>query len=247
MSKFTWYLTLILSLVGVSIATYSLQVYFFQRNQDTFFYMMQDFAFVPLQVLFVTLILDRLMKKRERSTLINKLNMLVGIFFHEIGYDMIQLFMTNTTNLENFQERLIINNDWTNKKFDESIKYFKNLKIEITLSAKYLNQLKKFLNQKQDLLYDLLKNPNLLEHETFTDLLWAGFHLQDELYHRETFNKLPKSDIIHLKSDLMRVYSLLLIEWLTYIRHLKSDYPYLFSVAIRTNPFDKKANITITN
>jgi len=30
-------------------------------------------------------------------------------------------------------------------------------------------------------LLGLLGNPNLLEHDSFTDLLWAVFHLMEEL------------------------------------------------------------------
>jgi hypothetical protein len=31
-------------------------------------------------------------------------------------------------------------------------------------------------------------------------------------------------------------------QWLDYLRYLKTNYPYLFSLAIRTNPFDEKAS-----
>ena len=35
---------------------------------------------------------------------------------------------------------------------------------------------------------------------------------------------------------------LYLLQWLDYMRHLKADYPYLFSLAIRTNPFRHDAS-----
>ncbi len=245
MNRVTWYATLIISLVIVSIITYSLQIQIFHKEHDTFFYMMQDFAFVPLQVLFVTLILDRLMKKQEKQSLLNKLNMLIGVFFHEMGNGMIEYFKTCTENFEEFQVKLKVNPQWKNKDFNEAIKYFKNYKYEISLPAEYLLSLRAFMVSHKESLQGLLKNPNLLEHEAFTDLLWAGFHLADELFHRKNFEELPESDIIHLKGDLTRAYSLLIIEWLHYMRHLKSDYPYLFSIAVRTNPFNPDAEITV--
>ena len=49
----------------------------------------------------------------------------------------------------------------------------------------------------------------------------------------------------HLVGDIKRLYSLLICEWLDYMRHLKDHYPYLFSLAIRTNPFDEKASIAV--
>jgi hypothetical protein len=30
------------------------------------------------------------------------------------------------------------------------------------------------------------------------------------------------------------------------MRHLKTDYPYLFSLAVRQNPFDPEASVTVT-
>jgi hypothetical protein len=92
----------------------------------------------------------------------------------------------------------------------------------------------------------LLENPNLLEHDEFTDLLWAVFHLIEELEARSSFAGLSSADLDHLSGDINRAYSLLLREWLTYIRHLKQDYPYLFSLAVRTNPLNPEARAEIT-
>jgi hypothetical protein len=53
------------------------------------------------------------------------------------------------------------------------------------------------------------------------------------------------ADRKHLANDMKRVYSLLISEWLSYMKHLKENYPYLFSFAMRTNPFDKYATTEI--
>ncbi|MBA7569274.1 hypothetical protein ES708_11013 [subsurface metagenome] len=34
-------------------------------------------------------------------------------------------------------------------------------------------------------------------------------------------------------------------EWLDYMKHLKNNYPYLFSLAMRTNPFDANASVEV--
>ena len=105
-----------------------------------------------------------------------------------------------------------------------------------------LEDLQRFLIGKRNFLLGLLENPNLLEHESFTELLWAVFHLTDELAHRKNLKQIPDTDYEHLSGDMKRAYVLLIFEWLAYIKHLKSDYPYLFSLAIRTNPFDPNAS-----
>ena len=98
---------------------------------------------------------------------------------------------------------------------------------------------------KRQFLLALLGNPNLLEHEKFTELLWAVFHLTDELSHRKSMEHLPPSDYEHLSGDIRRAYSLLVREWLSHLEHLKASYPYLFSLAVRTNPFDPNASVEL--
>ena len=108
-----------------------------------------------------------------------------------------------------------------------------------------LSALKRFLRVKRGFMLGLLENPNLLEHNEFTDLLWAVFHLMEELAARDSFAGLPDSDLEHLCGDITRAYSLLVREWIVYLRHLKLDYPYLFSLAVRTNPLNPEARVEV--
>lgn len=66
-------------------------------------------------------------------------------------------------------------------------------------------------------------------------------HLTEELAARADVRKLSDADYAHLSSDIERAYMVLIYEWLEYMRHLKAEYPYLFSFALRTNPFDPNA------
>lgn len=62
------------------------------------------------------------------------------------------------------------------------------------------------------------------------------FHLLEELEARQSFDHMPKSDIEHINGDIKRAFGYLSREWVLYMKHLKQDYPYLFSLAIRLNP-----------
>ena len=90
-----------------------------------------------------------------------------------------------------------------------------------------------------------MENPNLLEHESFTNLLWAVFHLTEELAYRRTVERLARADAAHIAGDIKRAYELLTLEWLAYMKRLQKDYPYLFSLAVRTNPFDPGASVEV--
>lgn len=96
---------------------------------------------------------------------------------------------------------------------------------------------------KRDRLMRMLENPNLSEHASFTDLLWAVTHLTEELSYRENdLLRLPESDYRNLAGDLKRAYFQLTGQWLQYTLHLKENYPYLFSLAARINPMNPAAS-----
>jgi hypothetical protein len=131
--------------------------------------------------------------------------------------------------------------DWPDKEFLEAAERIKSYQFNIVAQRSDMKVLRDYLVQKRDFLLGLLENPNLLEHDEFTELLWAVFHLTEELTVRKNLMATPDSDVIHLVSDAKRAYSLLIREWLRYMKHLKNDYPYLFSLAVRTNPFNPEA------
>jgi hypothetical protein len=65
------------------------------------------------------------------------------------------------------------------------------------------------------------------------------------LAYRPSFEGMQKADASHLAGDIKRGYHLLVAEWITYMKYLKTSYPFLFSLAVRTNPFDKEASVVL--
>ena len=168
--------------------------------------------------------------------------MVIGAFFSEVGIKLLNSFSLFDPHCNNIREALIVGKEWNKKEFVSVGKIVKNHDCEVKVQREDLENLRGFLTEKMDFLLRLLENPNLLEHETFTDLLQAVFHLAQELFLREALSQLPDTDYEHLVGDMKRAYALLIIEWLNYMKHLKDNYPYLFSLAMRTNPFDQSAS-----
>jgi hypothetical protein len=108
-----------------------------------------------------------------------------------------------------------------------------------------LTALKDLLVVKRSFLLSLLENPALLEHDTFTDTLWAITHLTEELIARQDLSRLSEHDLDHLSGDMERVLNRLVNEWVDHMKHLKRDYPYLYSLAVRMNPFNPDARAEI--
>jgi hypothetical protein len=236
---------LALFLVCFSAAVYIVQIILFHREGETAFYLFQDLAFVPVQVLLVMLIIDRLLQKKEKEALLNKLNMIIGVFFNEVGTGLISLFIETEKNIQVLRNEMMIDNAWEAKKFTVCKMFLAGFNSEVALTREVLMKMKAFLLEHRDTMLRMLENPNLLEHDKFTDLLWAVFHLADELHHRPTFENLSPADISHLTGDVSRAYKRVMYEWLEYMKHLHLSYPYLFSIAVRTNPFNLDAKIEV--
>jgi hypothetical protein len=245
MNRVRWQITLGVLLVAVSVILFDVQITIFHSTRDTFFYLFQDLAFIPIQVLLVTLILNQLLNVREKLSMLNKLNMVIGTFFSEVGTTLLKAFSAFDQNTAAIREELLVKSGWSDQQFAEVTKRVRAYEYRIRSTESDLEALKTFLIEKRKFLLGLLENPNLLEHETFSELLWAVFHLSEELAVREDLLHLQPSDSDHIAGDIRRAYVILIVEWLAYMKHLKQDYPYLFSFAVRMNPFDPNASPTV--
>lgn len=245
MSRFRWQILLGVSLTMLSIIVYIAQIAIFHSERDTFFYLFQDLAFIPIQVLLVTLILNQLLNVREKLSMLNKLNMVIGAFFSEVGTGLLRSFAGFDHHFDTIRGELIVTSEWTDQKYSAVSKSLSTYDYRLDHARGDLAALKSLLSGKRDFMLRLLENPNLLEHETFTELLWAVFHLTEELEARERVQELSPVDGKHIEGDIKRAYVLLIAEWLAYMKHLQNEYPYLFSLAARTNPFNPHASSTV--
>lgn len=245
MKNFRWQIFLSIGLIVLSTMLYYLHYFIFQDAHHIFLFMLGDIAFVPIEVLLVTIIIHQLLNFREKKHILERLNMLIGVFFSEMGTALCTSFSTLDKDIEKIKNELIVNNNWTKKEFSTLKSFLENHLYEVKASKTELLNLQKFLAKKRGFLLNLIENPNLIEHDTFTDLLLAIFHLIEELEHRESFEDLPMADCKHLEGDIQRAYKLLVYEWTIYMQYLKGSYPYLFSLALRTNPFDKNASAVV--
>jgi hypothetical protein len=234
-----------LLLILLSVLFYLIHFALFRDAHHIFIYLVGDIAFVFIEVLLVTLIIHQVLSEREKRAMLKKLNMVIGAFFSEAGMPLLKQFWAFDTETETFGRHLNIDNEWSPEHFDKMEEILSSREFKINVHKGNLEETRSFLIDKRAFLLRLLENPNLLEHEEFTELLWAAFHLAEELSHRKTVHGLPDTDYDHLAGDIKRAYGLLVREWLSYMEHLKANYPYLFSLAVRTNPFNPQASVEV--
>lgn len=234
MKKYKWYVLGSLGLVILSIILYFLHYKIFGQLETTMYYTLLDICFIPLNILIVSLIFERLLTLRAKKERLNKINMLVGVFFSELGFKlMTYISKGNITSCNlvtcfdnlNEVETIIKNHDHT---------------IDVQVIDIY--KIENLLSLNRDLFINLLSNENILEHEIFTNLLMSIVHLRDELIFIQTSPK-NKEDLSHIQIDIERVYKAITIQWVYYLKHLKKLYPYLYKNAIQLNPFEHTCNI----
>lgn len=240
-----WQVGFGLVLLIIAAIIFAVQIAVFHNTHETVFLFLQELAFIPIEVLLVTLLLHRFLSIREKKVLLNKMNMLIGLFFSEVGIRLARKFFEFDRDAESLKKILSVEADWKENDFRiAGINMKKNI-FHVDACKGDLVELKALLSSKRSLLAGLLANPNLLEHDTFTQLMQAVFHLTEELEYRPDLTGLPAADYSHISGDITRVYRLLGQEWLDYMQFLKKDYPYLFSLSLRSNPFNDNASVVI--
>jgi hypothetical protein len=221
----TWQLRLGAALVVLSGVVYVFHYAIFRDAHHIFLYLVGDIAFVFLEVLMVTLIIHELLNRREKQQRMEKMNMVIGAFFSEVGTNLLRHFSDWDKGLGDARERLKVTTLWTEEEFERVAVTMKDHAYRVDPLAVNVAELRTLLEESDEFLLRLMENPNLLEHERFTSLLMATFHLAEELLARKEQDELPESDIRHLAGDADRVYGQLARFWLDYMRYLKKNYP----------------------
>ena len=115
--KISWKFFTAVILIIFSIVVYIINYFIFKNSRDIFFYLTLDIAFLPVNVLLVTLLIDTLLNQREKKSMLNKLNMVIGVFFSETGIALIRSFNTYFGDIEKISESLSKINKWNKKDF----------------------------------------------------------------------------------------------------------------------------------
>lgn len=227
---------LLVALGMLSVVLYLLDFAMVGSLRDVLAGFFGNLAFLPVYVIFVAVMFEQVMRERERQAILNKMNMVIGVFFSEVGNRLLRELSAYVVMCDSIRRELLVTPQWQDADFRRALAFLEKNDPRIECAGRDRRLLKDFLLAKRGFLVGLLENQSLLEHDRFTDLLWAVFHLVEELDSRESLEDMPKSDLEHINGDIKRAFSNLSREWVCYMEHLKKEYPYLFSLAVRMNP-----------
>ena len=245
MPRLSWKIKIALILSGLTVVLTLLHIALFNDPRTLFFYLALDVVFVPVQVLLVSIVIEQLLSERETQVKRRKLNMVIGAFMGVLGTKLLDDLGRICVDSSPFTSALNVSGTWKKNDYQQAQRHVVASHLAFAPSGGDLEALRTLLRQQRDFVLGLLQNANTLEHEAFSDLLLAVSHLTEELECRGDFAGLPESDLSHLRGDIQRVYGLLVQQWLSYMQHLQSDYPYIFSLSVRTSPFNPDASAVV--
>ena len=239
MIKLTWEQRLIVVLICISVLIYAVKFLVFGDNgeSNTLSYIFNSLGFLPINILIVTLIINRLLAMRAKKQQQEKMKMVVGLFFSEMGSRLLRLIIASDPDAGEIRTTLAVQKTWTSKNFSQAKEHLAACRFIAVPSAEDLMEIRTLLDKHHEFLLRLIENPVLLEHTSISKLLQDLFHLGEELSSRGDIATLPSTDIAHLGGDVNRVYGQLTFVWIDHMEYLALHYPYLLSLSIRKSPF----------
>ena len=198
-------------------------------------------AFTGLIVNATQFLVERNTEKQRKA----RLNMLIELFFSEIGTEMLRLFSAADPGFDNIRPEFKVDTAKPEESLERFRRLVQNHVVSLSPERLQLTKLNELLRIKENLLVRLLESPNLNENESSTDILRATFHLGQELKARADLAVLPATDREHLVNDARRAYGISSKAWIEHLAYLKEYYPYLFSFTLRTNPYSEQISPSV--
>jgi len=111
------------------------------------------------------------MIRRDRKAMLEKVSIVVNEFRAGLGIELIASFRGYLVNLDDLAGHLQMSGRWQDADFISAKKFLGGNPIEVDIAGNDLNILQNLLENKKDQLLRLFENANLMEHDTFTDML----------------------------------------------------------------------------
>ena len=106
-----WRVEIAAALIVLAVLFYAIRWEFFPGtglHNEMVRYLVDDIAFLFIQVLLVSMLVDGLMQRRAREAMLHKLNMIIGAFFSECGTELLGRIAVADTRLGDVRAELVV-------------------------------------------------------------------------------------------------------------------------------------------
>ena len=143
-------------LVLLSVFLHYVHVLIFNDVHHTMIFLVADIAFIPLEVFFTTIVIDKMLERREKEHLLEKLNMLIGLFYTELGTKLLSDIVKGDAHGVMANHRTITADTWCDKSFAKLHEDILQYDYEINIDKINLKDVRNRLDDNKDLLYSLI-------------------------------------------------------------------------------------------
>jgi len=155
--KYSWQLKLGIFLIISSFLVYFVKFIILGDPENTYFYVFNALGFLPINVLLVTLVLNELLSVRARRERMEKLNMVIGTFFSEVGTDLLHMIAQKDTGIARVADSLKIREEWREEDFERTRELFSLYRFHAVVERQDLESMKVFLKEKRNFLLRLME------------------------------------------------------------------------------------------
>ena len=158
MKRYGWLIVLGTSLVFLSAGLYFIHYLIFRDAHHIYLYLVGDLAFLPIEVLLVTVIVDSMLGMREKHATMEKMNMVIGAFFSEMGLGLLEQFIAFGICPADLAEKLKFSGRWTDADFKRVSGEARGFDYRLDRGKIDFQELRTFLLEKREFFLRLLEN-----------------------------------------------------------------------------------------
>ncbi len=228
---------LILLLLCASALLYAIHYLIFRDLHHLAIFGLHELAFVPLEVILVTLGLDQLVEKTHREEARSKVSIIETLYFNESGGTMLRYLTSFDPDAARLRELLQVTQDWRSSDFRQAIRQLKSYPFLLDLERIDFFGLHYHLSQRHEYYRSMLENPALTQSEAFTEMIMKIYLLWEELDGRTNLYQLPEKDRNYLAELLHEIYRELTEYWLDNVYNHSIHNRFRLHRAIESNPF----------
>src|SRR6185369_14282335 len=116
---------MVCALFSVSLALYGFDYLLLGSTKELTIWFLGNLAFLPIYVIIVTIMIERVLKERERQAVMRKLNMVIGVFFSEVGNRLLKELSAYVESSADLKSHLLINGTWIEQEFSMALEYLR--------------------------------------------------------------------------------------------------------------------------
>lgn len=223
-------------LICMAIGGFILSFKFYGGSEEFWNMVIRMLISIPINAILTTFLLDSIFKCILRRKERKKINMLIDIFYSEIGNDILKVISKADKCAERIKCLSTIKKEWLIGEYQKIFDDFDNFENCLDIDKLDLDLLRKLLEDATPISIHFLTNTSLQDREEFKEIVLAILHLKKDLDYKDIEN--DKSG--YIKKEIEELYLLLSKRWMNYMYHLEEFKPRLFERALLNSPFVRK-------